>query len=159
MNKYLKNILFMTIAIVAIVFTSACGTSDVSKAYVGLWHEGNDINEGYRNRYLLKEDGTFIFGSDQMFEGDNTLFTAGTWEIKSKRLVLTVTKKIIRENSELKIMIMESSETVELEVSGIKNSGDGNSTKNFDIDSKTYWQFPDTTNFFELYYTLMGPGN
>ena len=75
--------------------------SEEALAYSRLWHGSQILGSGWSERFALYNDGSFIWGANQM-DGANPLrFLAGTWDVRNGILYLNAKLVIGWEGGEL----------------------------------------------------------
>lgn len=137
-------------------------------SFVGMWHadtcytDTDNITKLFRKRYLFKEDGTFVYGTNtKKREGNgDLLYLDGTWAIQNHLLTLETTGKVIEENGENKYIKLESPQITQYNITVPKETDELlniDSTAKTTINGLQYWKFPEGSrgdDMFEDYKRL-----
>ena len=68
---------------------------------IGIWHASPSVGAGYSERFFFYEDGTFRFCYSQYDEEKRILDMAGSWTVKGKQLILSITQETVLVGGEL----------------------------------------------------------
>ena len=126
--------------------------------YVGVWHadtyykDTDKTTNLFRKRYLFKEDGTFVYGTNTKNRDGkgNLLYLDGNWSIENNMLTLETTGKVIEENGENKYIKLEKPQ---IEIYGIdvpKEFEKSFSLTTIDINGLQYWNFSNTLSRYDM---------
>ena len=63
--------------------------SPEAKPYARLWHGSPVLGSGWSERFALYDNGSFIWGANQMDGATRLRYFAGTWDVSQGNLVLT----------------------------------------------------------------------
>ncbi len=58
----------------------------------GKWHFGETVGSGYDQRYIFKNDKTFIFYPSEMWDLKNYAYLSGNFELSNGKLILSVNR-------------------------------------------------------------------
>ncbi|HHY64227.1 MAG TPA: hypothetical protein GX501_04190 [Clostridiaceae bacterium] len=127
---------------------------EIDKAFVGLWHSMNVVGSGFAERYAFYEDGTFIYGANQM-DDDPLIYASGTWGVSDGKLKLFIMEKLFRSNDEGDVDIKKI-KPPEVASYSIKETGPDPETgrDTIAIGGVTYYNYDNQTDMFESYYEL-----
>ena len=75
--------------------------SEEAMAYSRLWHGSQVLGSGWSERFALYDDGSFIWGANQMDGANRLRYLAGTWDVRNGVLYLTAKLVIGWENGEV----------------------------------------------------------
>lgn len=193
----MKRLTILTLALILILSLAACGritdvlepstnnpTSEAptsesptgypepedSKSFIGLWHSMNMVAAGFAERYVFNEDGTFIYGTNQMDEFNRELYATGIWSIVNRELKLEVGARLvvpvgdideIAPSDELIILNREVVKVIynppEVETYSIAKTGTDPETgrTTITIDGVTFYDFNNQPDMFDDYYELI----
>lgn len=141
-----------------------------SKSLVGLWHSMNMVAAGFGERYAFNEDGTFIYGTNQMDEFERQLFSTGRWSIAEGKLKLEVNARLVVPVGDIKDIVPNDDLIIldrgvvkkifnppEIETYSIaKTDADPETGRNtITIDGDTFYDFNNQIDLFDEYYELI----
>ena len=64
--------------------------SPEARPYARLWHGSSVLGSGWSERFALYDDGSFIWGANQMDGATRLRFLAGRWDVSGNNLIMTV---------------------------------------------------------------------
>jgi hypothetical protein len=124
--------------------TGATLSSDPT-SYARVWHGSPVMASGWSERFVLYDDGTFIWGANEMDGASRLRYLAGSWDVRSGTLTLDCYFAVVWEGgTEVKnngqlasygsatviqnptVAVYQVSDTLELPVSGITHDNERN---------------------------------
>jgi hypothetical protein len=141
---------------------------DYSKILIGMWHDSNQLGDGYNDMYTFNEDGTFKFQYSQYDRDKEIIGYMGRWDILGdKYLALTINKKHIldaevqfhenvqQEDRKIKEIVLDTPEELNYSLNDLQETEQSRFPLTIKINGSSYWklsaqQYNDNVNTTEI---------
>lgn len=133
----------------------------IDKAFIGLWHAMNMVGSGFAERYAFNEDGTFIYGANQMDDENRQLYASGTWGVLNGELKLETTEKLVISEEDIDKVEKKIISPPKVQTCSIEETGPDPETERatISIDGVTFYNFDNQPDMFDGYYYLTKSGD
>jgi hypothetical protein len=141
---------------------------DYSKILIGMWHDSNQLGDGYNDMYTFNEDGTFKLQYSQYDRDREIIGYTGRWDILGdKYLALTINKKHIldaevqfdenvqQEDRKIKEIVLDTPEELNYSLNDLQETEQSRFPLTIKINGSSYWklsaqQYNDNVNTTEI---------